>query len=76
MQIDFVESEGALDRMVAITRLMAEHPALIARHVAVYDTTSDALLAEIGRRTGNGELPTKEQLALGREDRRVSLSQA
>lgn len=52
VQIDFVESEGALDRMVAITRLMAEHPALIARHVAVYDTTSDALLAEIGRRTG------------------------
>jgi hypothetical protein len=31
---------------------MAEHTTLIARHVAVYDLTSDALLAEIGRRTG------------------------
>jgi len=50
--IEFVEADGEFDRMVAVTRLMAEHPTLIARHVAVYDTTSDALLAEIGRRTG------------------------
>ena len=47
-----VESPGSLDRMIAVTRLMAQHPALIARHVAVYDTTSNAMLAEIGRRTG------------------------
>jgi AcrR family transcriptional regulator len=49
---DFVESAGALDRMVAITRLMAEHPTLVARHAARLDCTSDAMLAEIARRTG------------------------
>jgi AcrR family transcriptional regulator len=48
---DFVESAGVLDRMVAVTRLMAEHPTLVARHVATLDSTSDAMLAEIGRRT-------------------------
>jgi AcrR family transcriptional regulator len=50
--VGFVESDDAFDRMVAVTRLMAEHPALIARHVATLDTTSDPMLAEIGRRTG------------------------
>jgi AcrR family transcriptional regulator len=50
--VSLVESGGEFDRMVAVTQLMAEHPTLIARHVAVYDTTSGALLAEIGRRTG------------------------
>jgi AcrR family transcriptional regulator len=48
---DFVESAGALDRMVAVTKLMAEHPTLVA-HVARLDGTSDVMLAEIGRRTG------------------------
>lgn len=50
--MELVESQDDFDRMVAVTRLMAEHATLIARHVAVYDLTSDALLAEIGRRTG------------------------
>jgi AcrR family transcriptional regulator len=50
--MELVESQSDFDRMVAVTRLMAEHATLIARHVAVYDLTSDALLAEIGRRTG------------------------
>jgi AcrR family transcriptional regulator len=49
--IELVESSG-LDRIVAVTRLMAQHPTLIARQVATFDRTSDALLAEIGRRTG------------------------
>lgn len=49
---DLVESDGDLDRIMAVNRLMAEHPALIARHVAVFDVTSDTLVAEIGRRTG------------------------
>jgi AcrR family transcriptional regulator len=49
---DLVESDDDLNRIVAVTRLMAEHPALIARHVAVVDTTADAVVAEIGRRTG------------------------
>jgi AcrR family transcriptional regulator len=50
--IDLVESSADLDQMVALTRLMAEHPALIARQAGVHDTTSAAILAEIGRRTG------------------------
>ena len=50
--MELVESQEDFDRMIAVTRLMAEHATLIARHVAVYDLTSDALLAEIGRRTG------------------------
>jgi AcrR family transcriptional regulator len=50
--MELVESQDDFDRMIAVTRLMAEHATLIARHVAVYDLTSDALLAEIGRRTG------------------------
>jgi AcrR family transcriptional regulator len=50
--IDLVETSEALDHMVALTRLMAEHPALIARQAGVQDTTSAAILAEIGRRTG------------------------
>jgi AcrR family transcriptional regulator len=48
---EFVESAGALERMVAVTRLMAQHPALVARHIGTLDSTSDAILAEIGRRT-------------------------
>lgn len=48
---ELVESSGALDRIVALTRLMAEHPALIARQAAAHDTTSDAILAEIARRS-------------------------
>jgi AcrR family transcriptional regulator len=50
--MELVESQSDFDRMVAVTRLMADHATLFARHVAVYDSTSDALLAEIGRRTG------------------------
>ena len=49
---EFVSSAGALDRMVAVTRLMAEHPTLVARHVATLDSTSDAMVREIARRTG------------------------
>jgi AcrR family transcriptional regulator len=52
VSIEFVESAGGLDRMVAVTRLMTEHPTLIARHVATFDSTSEVMLAEIGRRTG------------------------
>ena len=50
--IDLAESSEALDYMVALTRLMAEHPTLIARQAGVHDTTSAAILTEIGRRTG------------------------
>jgi AcrR family transcriptional regulator len=50
--MELVASESEFDRMLAVTRLMAEHASLIAHQVAVYDYTSDALLAEIGRRTG------------------------
>jgi AcrR family transcriptional regulator len=50
--VGFVDSGGAFDRTVAVIRLTAEHPALIARHMAVHDATSNAMLAEIGRRTG------------------------
>lgn len=50
--IDLVESSGVFDHMVALTRLMTEHPALIARHATVQDTTSNVVLAEIARRTG------------------------
>jgi AcrR family transcriptional regulator len=50
--IDLVETSEALDHIVALTRLMAEHPTLIARQAGVHDTTSAAILAEIGRRTG------------------------
>jgi AcrR family transcriptional regulator len=50
--MELVESQSDFDRMVAVTRLMADHATLFAHHVAVYDSTSDALLAEIGRRTG------------------------
>ncbi|HJT94349.1 MAG TPA: TetR family transcriptional regulator [Mycobacterium sp.] len=50
--VGFVGSGRAFDRTVAIIRLTAEHPALIARHMAVHDATSNAMLAEIGRRTG------------------------
>jgi AcrR family transcriptional regulator len=50
--VGFVESADGLEWMIAVTRLMAEHPALIVRHVAMSDSTSDAMLAEIGRRTG------------------------
>ncbi len=49
---ELVESAGALDRMVAVTRLMVEHPALVARHIGTLEGTTDELLAEIGRRTG------------------------
>ncbi|OBJ68033.1 TetR/AcrR family transcriptional regulator [Mycobacterium sp. 1274756.6] len=52
VQVEFVESAAGLDRMIAVTRLMAAHPALIAQHVAANDSTSQAMLAEIGRRTG------------------------
>jgi AcrR family transcriptional regulator len=47
-----MDSVDQVDRMVALTRLLAEHPALIAHHLAVYSDASDTLLAEIGRRTG------------------------
>jgi AcrR family transcriptional regulator len=50
--MELVESQSEFDRMVAVARLMADHSTLFAHHVAVYDVTSDALLAEIGRRTG------------------------
>jgi AcrR family transcriptional regulator len=50
--MELVASQSEFDRMVAVTRLMAEHATLFAHHVAVYDVTSDALLIEIGRRTG------------------------
>lgn len=50
--MELVEAQGEFDRMIAVTRLMAEHATLFAHHVAVYDITSDALLSEIGRRTG------------------------
>ncbi|MGK2882216.1 MAG: TetR family transcriptional regulator [Mycobacterium sp.] len=49
---ELVASQSDFDRMIAVTRLMAEHAPLIAHQVAIYDQTSDALLAEIGRRTG------------------------
>jgi AcrR family transcriptional regulator len=50
--IDFFESADGLEWMIAVTRLMADHPTLIARHVAMSDSKADAMLAEIGRRTG------------------------
>ncbi|OHV03764.1 TetR family transcriptional regulator [Mycobacterium talmoniae] len=50
--IGFVESADGLEWMIAVTRLMADHPALIARHVALSDSKTDAMLAEIGRRSG------------------------
>jgi AcrR family transcriptional regulator len=50
--MELVASEGEFDRMFAVTRLMTEHASLVAHQVAVYEYTSDALLAEIGRRTG------------------------
>jgi AcrR family transcriptional regulator len=50
--IKFMESSGGLERTVAVTRLMVQHPALVARHIAFYDDTSTALLSEIGKRTG------------------------
>lgn len=50
--MELVDSQSEFDRMIAVTRLMAEHTTLFAHHVAVYDLTSDALLNEIGRRTG------------------------
>jgi AcrR family transcriptional regulator len=56
--IGMLESSG-LERLLAVTRLMAEHPALIARHVAVFDSTDTLMVAEIGRRTAtdpNSEL--------------------
>lgn len=52
IQVDFVESAAGFERMIAVTRLMAGHTTLIARHVAQYDPTSQAMLAEIGKRTG------------------------
>ncbi|ORX05686.1 TetR/AcrR family transcriptional regulator [Mycolicibacillus trivialis] len=52
VQVEFVESAAGLERMIAVTRLMAAHPALIAQHVAANDSTSQAMLAEIGRRSG------------------------
>lgn len=52
MQINFVGSADGLERMVAVTRLMAESPALTAKHAATFDPAIDELLAEIGRRTG------------------------
>lgn len=50
--IDFVDSSDGFGAMVAVTRLMADHPALLARHVATSEPTAAAMLAEIGRRTG------------------------
>jgi len=50
--VGFVGSGGSFDRTVAVIRLTAENPALIAHHMAVHDATSNAMLAEIGRRTG------------------------
>lgn len=50
--IAFFESADGVEWMIAVTRLMADHPALIARHVALADSKSDAILAEIGRRSG------------------------
>lgn len=52
VQVEFVESAAGFERMIAVTRLMAGHPTLIAQHVAHQDSTSQAMLAEIGRRTG------------------------
>lgn len=52
VMVSFVESEGGIDRMLATTRLMADHPSLLARHVARLDSASDPILAEIGKRTG------------------------
>lgn len=49
--LDAIESLPQVG-MIAVTRLIAEHPALIAHHLAFYGDTSDTLLAEIGRRTG------------------------
>lgn len=50
--IDFFESADGLEWMIAVTRLMADHPSLLARHVAMSDSQSDAMLTEIGKRTG------------------------
>ncbi|BBY56590.1 TetR family transcriptional regulator [Mycobacterium koreense] len=52
VQVDFVESAAGLERMIAVTRLMANHPALIAQHVAHYELSSVPMLAEIARRSG------------------------
>lgn len=50
--IAFVEAADGLEWMIAVTRLMADHPSLLARHVAMSDSQSNAMLAEIGKRTG------------------------
>ncbi|MCV7315271.1 TetR family transcriptional regulator [Mycolicibacillus parakoreensis] len=52
IQVAFIESADALERMIAVTRLMANHPALIAQHVANYELSSVPMLAEIARRSG------------------------
>lgn len=50
--IDLVESTETLERLVATTRLLAEHPALLVRHIATYDRTTESMVAEIAARTG------------------------
>lgn len=52
MQVDFVGSADGLERMLAVTQLMAQSPALTAKHAATFDPAINELLAEIGRRTG------------------------
>ncbi len=50
--IEFFEVADALEWMIAVTRLMGDHPGLLARHAAKFEPTAAALLSEIGRRTG------------------------
>lgn len=55
IQVEFVESAEGFERIIAVTRLMAGHPTLIAQHVARHDSASAPLLAEIARRTGTDQ---------------------
>ena len=50
--LEFVESADGVELMVAVTRLIADHPALMVRQLALSDPQNDAMLTEIGRRSG------------------------
>jgi AcrR family transcriptional regulator len=50
--IDFVGSSGPLDQALTVTRLITQHPSLVAHSAALHHVAATKVLAEIGRRTG------------------------
>ncbi len=52
--LDLIAAGDDFDRAISVTRMMVEHPALIAHAAAAHHRSSERTIAEISRRMGQG----------------------